>query len=165
MLCTVLNNMWKYRASMNISKANRFLHISPFFLLPAQLFKVAGHTKVTKFETQLIHILCVSLERRDVSTPILRSKISRYYRYVHTWHTYTHTRTHTDMQTYRQTYRHIYIYNIITIHYIETYRHKNIQMCYICSVPFFVGRFQEDITQNLYTLILLLSCALGLKAT
>ena len=78
-------------------------------------------------------------------------------------HTHTHTYRHADIQTDIQTY--IYIYNIITIHYIETYRHKNIQMCYICSVPFFVGRFQEDITQNLYTLILLLSCALGLKAT
>ena len=79
--------------------------------------------------------------------------------YIHDIHDiHTHTYRHADIQTDIQTY------DIITIHYIETYRHKNIQTCYIRSVPFFLRRFQEDITQNLYTLILLFLCALGLKA-
>lgn len=48
MLRTVLNNMSKCRAPMDKTQANRFLRIGLCLLLLAQLFKVAGHKKVTK---------------------------------------------------------------------------------------------------------------------
>ena len=74
--------------------------------------------------------------------------------------TYIHTHTHTDMQTYRQTYRHIYIYNIITIHYIETYRHEKHTDVLHMFGSFFCGEVPRRYnTESIYAHTVIVVCS------
>ena len=80
--------------------------------------------------------------------------------YIHDIHTHTHAHIQTCRHTDRHTDIYIYMYNIITIHYIETYRHKNIQMCYICSVPFFCGEVPRRYnTESIYAHTVIVVCS------
>ena len=149
MPCTVLNNMSKCRALMDKTKANRFLHISPC-LCAAGTTLPRGRSQEgnQKLKTQLIHIWLVSLWRRDLSTPVLWNKNSTYYRYLHTCITFTFTCACTCTCTL----------HYITLHYI-TYMHT-----YICSFLFvFAGRFQKNITHNLYRFVYTYLCAVPRK--
>ena len=118
--------MSKCRNSTHKTKANKFLHIRPCWLLLAQLFNVAGHKKVTKNWKDNWYAFDSSLWRRDLSTPILWNKNSNLLKVSTYLHTYIHTDRQTDRQTDIHTYIHTYIYTYIRTYvrtYIRTYVH------------------------------------------